>query len=103
MKGLTLIIIGAIVGTVFYACSGGGRRPDYDDFPIRSKEFSVWTKCIDGDKENACKYVCTKYTRKNKCKKDHEKVDRINIEKALDNNFVLVSKGYFIQLIRSIK
>jgi len=101
MKNLALIIFGVIFGTAFYACSMGSKAIKYNDFPIRSKEFSVWMKCLDGDKKNACKYVCTKYTRKNKCKKDHSRVDKLEIQKALDDGFMLISRNYFLQLIRS--
>ena len=103
MKNLALVIVGAILGTAFYACSMGSKTIKYSNFPIRSKQFSVWMKCKDGDKENVCKYICTKYKKNNQCKKGHDRVDKIEIDKALDNGWVLISKSYFLQLIRSKK
>ena len=99
MKNLLLILVGAIGGTVFIACSMGG-KPRYSEFPVRAVENSVWMKCLDGDKKHACKYICTKYKRNNKCKKGKEKVVKLKIEKAFDDGFVLISKSYFLKLIR---
>lgn len=102
MKSLIYILIGAMSGTVIYSCAMGG-NPRFNSFPVRSKENSVWMKCLDGDKLNACKYVCTKYKRNNKCKKDHEKVERLNIQDALNNGSVLISNSFFQRLIRAGK
>lgn len=60
-------------------------------------------KCTDGDQENVCKYVCTKYKKNNECKANHEKIVKMKISKALDNGFMLISKPYLLYLIKNKK
>lgn len=103
MKNILMVFIGISIGSTFFACAMGGKshKPDYDDFPVRSDDNSIWTRCVDNDTERACKYVCQKYDSKNKCKKDQTKTYKINIDKALQNGFVLVSKPFIVRLLRS--
>ncbi len=100
MKSLLVLILGVYMGLFITACAMGKKsKLDYDNFPIRSNENSAWMKCLDNDQENACKYICTKYNKKNKCKKNHNKIVKLNIKKALDQGYLFISKAYFIKLI----
>lgn len=103
MKNFILLLIGAIIGNIIVACSMGGKRPNYNEFPSRSKDNTVWMKCIDGDKNNVCKYSCSKYSKKNECKKNHQHVDKMLITESLDKGFVIISRSFFLQLLRGKK
>ena len=96
-------IIGAILGTVIFACGSGKVYRDFNDFPRRSEDNSIFMKCADGDFGNACKYECLSYDKKNKCKKNKKRVVKININKALDDGYFLVSKPFLLNLLTSKK
>ena len=100
---MRFFLAGLFCGLVFIACGGSKIRRDYDDFPIRLKEYSLWMKCTDGDYSSACKYECTKYDRKNECKKDHERIIKMNINKALDDGYLLISRQFLLKLLISEK
>ena len=102
MSKIIYMIVGSLIETVLYSCAMGSKSPDFDDFPLRSNEYSVFNKCKDGDIVNACKYECTKYKRDNTCKDGHETTKRINIVNSIKNGYVLIDKSFFINLIRKI-
>ena len=93
--------LGVFVSMTFLACSMGSKAPDFDKFPTRSAEFSVWQKCTN-DYTHVCKNVCTKYTRKNVCKEGHSKIEKLEVKKALDSNYVIISKAYFLKLLKGL-
>ena len=97
MKTTLLLLLGACMGTVIISCASGG-KPSYRSLPIRSNDNSVWMECTDGDKVNACKYVCKEYSKKNECK--DPVVERINIEEALGKEYYLISKTLFIKMVK---
>lgn len=99
MKELLLILLGAAIFTGVYSCAAGGKRPNFDDFPVRSKEFSVWMRCRDGGHEHVCKYECGGYNRANECKEGQEKEVRMYVKEALDSDYIVISKALFLQLI----
>lgn len=96
MNKLTFLFIGVVIGMTFYACGMSKRKPDFDKFPHRSPEYSVWMKCVD-DYENVCKYECLKYNKKNECKE--RRTVKMPIQEALDKSYVVISKVYFLKLI----
>ena len=99
MRAIGLILLGGALFTAIYSCGSGGKRPDYDDFPTRSKEFSVWTKCTDGSYDKVCKLVCEDYTRKNRCKDGKMREVSLDIKEAIDDGYVIMSKAMFIKLL----
>lgn len=93
------LIVGLFIGITIVACGAMGKRLNYDEFARRTARNSVWMKCLDGDKQNVCKYICLEYTKKNKCKKKKEDVDRLDIQKALADGHVMMSPPVFLQLL----
>lgn len=92
-------ILGFALTLVVYACANGSKRPDFDKFPIRSQSQSIWQKCSD-TYAFVCQTVCTKYTKKNKCKKKHLKIKKREVKVALDAGDVLISKALLMKLLR---
>ena len=91
------------MGSIIVSCAAGGKSIKFKKLPIRSNEYSVFTKCIDGDKMNVCKYECTEYKNNNECKKDHEKVKKMDIRKALNAEYYMIKKAYLMQLLKAAK
>jgi len=100
-KYLIGTIMGILLGIVVSACAGGGKSVRYRDFANRNMGSSVWMKCKDGDIKNICKYYCSKYKKNNKCKRGHRKPKKINLSTALDSGYVVMSKSFWIKLLRS--
>lgn len=94
-------LIGFTFGLVATACAMS-KRIDYDTFPRRAVDNSAFMKCLDGDKENVCKYICLEYKKDNTCKKKSEVVEKTNIEESLARGWVMVSRQSFIQLLRGV-
>lgn len=82
------------------ACSMGGKRLNYNDFPVRSSSMSAFMKCPDNGLESVCKYTCKKY-KKNKC--EEPGIIKINLKDAIDRGYVVISKDLFIRLISGMK
>ena len=99
MKGF---LIGVFVSVSFLACSMGSKKPDFDSFPIRAADQSIWQKCADSY-DFVCKNICTEYTRKNECKKDAEKIERMEIKKALDAGYVMTARPFLLGLLKGEK
>lgn len=99
MKAFVYMIVGSIIGTVFYSCAMGGKPIDFRKMPIRSAEFTAFMKCEDGDTANVCKKECTKYKRDNTCKEGHDRTVRLKISTALDQGYLVISKNLFIKLL----
>lgn len=95
------IILGATLFNVIIACSMGSKRPNYNDFPVRAKSMSAFMKCLDNDTENVCKYICKKYSKKNKCKEPG--VVKTNLKNLINDGYVVLSKELFMNLIRGNK
>ena len=95
------IICGLLIGIAISACAGGKRSIKYKNFAQRSDEYSVRSKCKDGDDKNICKYYCDKYTKYNKCKKGYKKVKKRDLKKSLDQGFVVMSKSLWIELMQN--
>lgn len=93
------IILGSIIGTVIYSCAGGAKRPNYNNFPIRSKDNTVWNRCIDNDTANLCKYECMKYKR-NKCVEGYERTVKLSISSAVESGYVMISRSYYMYLLK---
>jgi hypothetical protein len=96
---LVYLLVGAMVGTVIYSCAMGGKPIDYDKVPEPNKDNSVYMKCLDGDKEHACKNVCLKYDKKNVCK-EFGLPDKVKIRESLDNGWVMMSNAMFVKLLK---
>ena len=94
------ILVGSILGTAIYSCAGGRKSIKFKNFPQRSDESSVWSKCKDGDYSHICKYYCTKYDKRNKCKKTFEKIKKRSMKLSLDQGYVVMSKSLFIKLLQ---
>jgi hypothetical protein len=97
MKGLKIQIIIFAVMAGIYACASGGKRVDYDKFPVRADMYTFWGKCLDGDIYSVCKNECHKYDKKNKCKKLG--IKKMNISHALNTGFIVVHKVNFFSLL----
>jgi len=95
MKGF---ILGLLTAMVLGACSMAGRRIDFDKLPSRSSEYLTYQRCLDGDLDNVCNYRCTKFDRKNKCKK--QKTTKLAIKEALNSGYLVISKAYYFQLLK---
>ena len=94
------IILGATLFQIAIACSMGGKRLDYKDFPVRSNSMSAFMKCPNGELHSVCKYTCKKY-KKNKCKEPG--LIKINLKDAIDRGYVVISKELFIRLISGVR
>jgi len=98
-------ILGMMTAIAIGACGWGSPSPDYNKFPDRSNDNSIWAKCPD-NYEQLCQWVCVKgdkkkaYDRKNKCKGGHKKIVRIDMKKSLDAEYQCISKSFLMKLLR---
>lgn len=108
---MKMFIFGALLMNILLACAGGSKRPDFDQFPKRSDDQSIWQKCtVEQHKkvinkcpniyDCVCRVVCEKYTRKNVCKKGAEKILSREVKVALDAGDVIISKALLLEKLK---
>lgn len=98
MKAISLLLAGALAGTLFYACAGGQSSPKYKEYPVRADKHSFFQKCDPPKEGKVCKIECLEFGRDNKCKKENPVEKDVNKLVNVDGFIVLDPGEYFTKL-----